>query len=399
MISLNTHPVFKSVNPFKKRGHIARFFLAGKYAKLFPRSTFIGVTGSVGKTLTVIACKTVLSEKMKVIATTDTDPKVANLDPIYNLPKTILRTKRDTKKVILEMGIEYPGEMDLYLSMVRPDTAIVTKIAYAHSQFLGGVDDIAREKGKLVEQLSEKGTAILNWDDSQTRKLADKTKAEVVYYGTDSKNCHVWAGDLKIRNFQTNFQLNYGVERVEVPTQLLGFHQIYPLLAAASLGISLGIPLINIKKALEKVSPAPHRMEVFPGHNNSVIIDDTYNSSPSAVEEAIDTLNQVPARRRIVVLGEMRELGDFSEKMHREIARKIYKEKIDLVLTGTGDAEIIGDELIKLGFIPERLSSGLSNPQLVAELLKIIAKGDVCLVKASKDVKFNEVVERIIKKK
>src|SRR5581483_5546920 len=100
-----------------------------------------------------------------------------------------------------------------------------------------------------------------------------------------------------------------------------------------------------------------------------------------------------------VVLGEMRELGNFSEKMHREIARKIYKEKIDLVLTGMGDAEVIGDELLKLGFIPERLSAGLSNPQLVAELLKVIAKGDVCLVKASKDVKFNEVVERIIKKK
>lgn len=399
MIDLGTHPVWKNVTPFKKRGHLARFFLARQYVKLIPRSKFIGITGSVGKTSTAIAAKEVLSEKYLTISTTDTNPDNANLDPIFNLPMTILRAKSKVKKVILELGIEHPGEMELYLSLVRPATAIITRIFYAHSQFLGPVEEIVKEKGKLVEQLPKNGTAILNYDDPVTRKLSEKTEAEVVYYGRDQDNCHVWAGNLRIEGFYTVFELNYNVERVEVRSKLMGFHQVYPLLAAAALGVNEGIPLINIKKALERVEPAEHRMQVISGFNGSIILDDTYNSSPAAVEEALETLNHVKARRRIAVLGEMKELGEYSEKLHRDIARKIYADKVDLVLVGGGDAQYIADELLHLGFIPERLHYGLSNTQIVSKLLKLVARGDVVLVKASRDVKFNEIVQRITKAK
>lgn len=398
-MELTHHPVWKNINPVKKRGHLARFFLAKQYSKLIPRSKLIGITGSVGKTTTALACKAVLSQKMEVLCTTDTLPTVSNLDPIFNLPMTILKVRNKTKKVILEMGIEHPGEMALYLSLVRPATAIMTKISFAHSEFLGGVDEIIKEKGKLVEQLPESGLAILNWDDPHSKKFAEMTKAQGMYYGFDPHNCHIWAGKPKIENFQTVFELNYGVERVEIRSQLLGFHQIYPLLAAATLGVSLNLPLITIKKGLEKLEPPSHRMEAFPGVNGSVVIDDTYNSSPAALEEAIDTLNQVAARRRILVLGEMRELGAYSEKLHREIARKIYKEKIDLVLLGGGDAQFIADELLELGFIPERLHSGLKNAAMVSILLKLVVRGDVVLVKGSRLTRLDEVVKRIIKSK
>jgi len=366
---------------------------------MLPRNLFVGVTGSVGKTLTTLACQLVLSEAMPTLATTSTMPGMINLDPIFNLPATILKIKPNIKKVIMEFGLEYPGEMDLYLDLVKPATAIITKLDYAHSQFLGDLPKIIEEKGRLIEQLPDNGVAILNWDDLNSRKLAEKTQAEVVYYGTDQKNCHVWAGNMRVENFHNVFELNYGVERVSIESETLGFHQIYPLLAAASLGVHEGLSLTTIKKGLEKVPSVEHRMQVFQGYNGSVVLDDTYNSSPAALEEALETLNHVPARRRIVVLGEMRELGEFSEKLHRDIARKIYTDKIDLVLTGGGDAKYIADELLKLGFIPERLHSDLQNPQIVSILLKAVAKGDVVLVKASKDVKFNEVVQRIIKPK
>lgn len=398
-MQITSHPVWENINPIKKRGHLARLFLARQYAKLIPRSKLIGITGSVGKTTTALACKAVLSQKMEVISTTDTNPKTTNLDPIFNLPMTLLRVRNNTKKVILEMGIEHPGEMDFYLSLAKPSTAIITKVSFAHSQYLGSVEEILSEKGKLVEQLPENGSAILNWDDPNSKKMAEKTKAQIIYYGFDSHNCHVWAGQKRIENFQTVFELNYGVERVQVRAQFLGFHQIYPLLAAAALGVSLEIPLITIKKALEQLEPPSHRMETFPGVNGSVIIDDTYNSSPAALEEAIETLNQVPARRRVLVLGEMRELGVYSEKLHREIARKIYKDKIDLVLLGGGDAQYIADELLDLGFIPERLHSGLKNAGLVSNLLKIIVRGDVVLVKGSRVTRLDEVVKRIVKTK
>ncbi len=377
---------------FKKPLHILRIFLAKQYAKLYDRGKFIGVTGSLGKTTTVSACLAVLSYKFKVITT---DP---NLDPVLNIPATILKVTPNVDKVILEMGIEYKGEMDFYLSLIRPKTVIVTKIAYAHSEFLGDISDIALEKGKLLEQLPQDGVAILNWDDLETRKLSQNVKGDVLYFGCDPKTCTVWAGNIRVENFKTTFELNLGVERVKVNYKLLGRHQVYPALAAAALGVLYDMPLTKIKLGLEEVLPFEHRLQVLLGPSGSIILDDTYNSSPSALEEALETLAQVPARRRVVVLGEMRELGKYSQKLHREVARKIYKEKVDMVFLGLGDANFIADELKSLGFLMERVETNLGNSQIVSKLLKSLGKGDVCLIKGSRAVRLDEVVQRIAKK-
>lgn len=376
----------------KKPLHLLKIYLAKQYAKLYPREMFIGVAGSVGKTSCVKACVAVLSQKYKTISTQ------MNLDPVLNLPTTILKINPKIKKVIVEMGIEYKGEMDFYLSLIRPKTIIFTKIAYAHSEYLGNLDEIIEEKGKLIESLDNKGIAILNFDDPSSKKLAKKCKGTVIYYGTDSQECSVWAGNVKIENLKTIFELNLGVERVKVNYQPLGVHQVYPALAAATLGVVNDVPLTKIKLALESVEPSEHRMQILSGPNGSTILDDTYNSSPAAVESAIDTLLQVSARRRVLVLGEMRELGNFSESLHRQVAQKIFKEKIDLIFLGQGDAQIIASELKDLGFWEERVESNLQNSQIVARLLKTLGKGDVVLVKGSRAVRLDEVVKRIAKK-
>ncbi len=399
-MNIANHPIWNQTAPttkakiskFKKPLHLVRIFLAANYAKLFPKTLFIGITGSAGKTSTTIACAFVLKQKYKTLST---EP---SLDPILNIPITILKIRPSIKKVILEMGIEYPGEMDFYLHLVSPATVIITTIAYQHSEHLGGLKEIASEKGKLVEQLSSEGTAILNYDDINVRKMVDLTSAKVIFYGTDKQNCHVWAGNIRIENFKTVFELNYGVERVEVKYPLLGPHQVYSALAASALGLNEGISLGSIKIALEKMEPAEHRMSVYEGFNGSIIIDDSYNGSPISVEAAIQTIQLLTARRRIVVLGETKELGQYSEEQHRKIARIIYKEKVDLVLLGTGEAKIIADELIKLGFPAERLESNLQNPQMVAQLLKVLNKGDVCLIKGSRSLRLDEVVKRVAKK-
>ncbi len=398
-MDITGHPIWNQVtpyqtriSPFKKPLHLLRFFLARQYAKLYDKNKFIGVTGSVGKTTCITASRAVLSQKFKVITTKP------NLDPVLNIPTTILKMTPNIDKCILEMGIEYPGEMDFYLSLIKPKTAIVTKISYAHSQFLGDLSSIAMEKGKLLEELPADGVAILNWDDLETRKLSEKCKGTVVYFGTDPQNCNVWAANFKIENFKTIFELNLGVERVKVEYKLLGKHQVYPALAAAALGIVYDIPLTKIKLALESIEPFEHRMQPVVGPSGSIILDDTYNSSPSACIEAIETLVQFPARRRVVVLGEMRELGEYSDTLHREVARKIYKEKIDMVFLGTGEANIIGDELKSLGFLDERVEQNLQNSKIVGRLIKTLGKGDVCLIKGSRATRLDEVVKRISKK-
>lgn len=398
-MNIDSHPIWNQVTPyktkipvFKKPLHLLRIYLARQYAKLYPAEKFIGVTGSVGKTTCVQACFQVLSQKYKTITTKP------NLDPVLNIPQTLLRLNPTIDRVILEMGIEYKGEMDFYLSLIKPKTVLVTKISFAHSEFLGSLEDITREKGKLVTQLPKEGVAILNWDDINCRKLQSLCAGQVLYFGTDHQNCTVWASNIKIENFKTTFELNFGVERVKVNYKLLGKHQVYPAMAAALLGVTLDIPLTKIKLALEAIEPQEHRLQPLPGPSGSIILDDTYNSSPQALEGAIDTLLQIPARRRVVVLGEMRELGRYSDMCHRQIGRMIYKEKIDLVFLGQGDAQIIADELITLGFLEDRMESNLTNPQLVKKLYKTLEKGDVCLIKGSRAVRLDEVVQRISKK-
>ena len=398
-MDITTHPIWDQVTPYKtkipsykKPVHLLRIYLAKQYARLYPKGMFIGVTGSVGKTSVVTAAFAVLSQKYKTLATKP------NLDPVLNIPATLLKLNPSIKKVILEMGVEYKGEMDFYLSLIKPQTVIFTKISYAHSEYLGGINEILQEKGKLIESLRDSGTAILNFDDPNSKKLAGKCSGSVVYYGSDPQNCIVWAGNIKIEDFKTSFELNLGVERVKINYQLLGSHQIYSALAAAALGVVCNIPLTKIKLALESIEPSEHRLQVVQGPNGSIILDDTYNSSPAALDGAIDTLLQVPARRRILVLGEMRELGKYSGELHRRVAQRIYKEKLDFVFLGQGDTEIVADELKSLGFWEERVEENLQNSKLVGRLLKFLGKGDVCLIKGSRAVRLDEVVKRISKK-
>ena len=145
------HPIWDQVTPYKtkipnikKPFHLLKIHLARQYAKLFPLSNFIGVTGSVGKTTCTRACVAVLSQKFKTLATKP------NLDPVLNIPSTILKLNPSIQKAVFEMGIEYKGEMDFYLSLIKPQIVIITKIAFAHSEYLGNINEILQKKKKII---------------------------------------------------------------------------------------------------------------------------------------------------------------------------------------------------------------------------------------------------------
>ncbi len=383
---------YSKISPSKNFFQILRTYLARQYAKLYSSNLFIGVTGSVEKATCIQAAAAICSRKYKTITTK------SHLDPVLDISQTILRINPGTQKVILDMGAENTGDIDFYLSQVKPKIAIFTKAAYIPGSAFGNAEEIQSEQEKLIGSLGEHGMAILNWDDNFSKKLAQQCRGNVLFYGMDQSNCTVWAGNINIENFGTTFELNSGVERVKVNFKLLGINKVYAALAAALLGVILDIPLTKIKPALETLEPQDHCMQAIYGPNSSVILDDTYNSSPVTVESAVDTLLSVPARRRILVLGEMRDLGSYSEAMHRGVARKIYKEKLDLVFLGQGETCFIEEELKSLGYWEERLGSNLQNSQLVSKLLKTLGKGDVCLIKGPKVVRLDEVVKRIARK-
>lgn len=389
MINISTHPVWEKVNPLKKQGHLLRLKLARQYSRFLPQEKFVGIAGSVGKTTTSTLAEAVLKEKYTVLKTKP------NLDPMFNLPITILHTRKRHDKILLEMGIEYPGEMEFYLSLIKPQTVIITRLSIEHSEFLGNIEKIIEEESQLVTQLSKEGCAILNYDDENARKLEAKTQAHVIFYGTDPTYCHVFASNVRFDKRGTIFELNYGSNRVEIQSKLLGEHQVYPMLAAAALGLQNDISLMKIKQALDKVEPPLHRMNLVEGMQEFTIIDDVYNSSPAAVEEGLKILEKMPGERKIAVLGDMLELGEFSQQEHRNLAPAIIKHKVDYVFLGQGDIAFTGEELIKQGYPSDRVSSNLPNQEIIKRLKEVVKKDDVLYLKASRGKHFEEILEQL----
>jgi UDP-N-acetylmuramoyl-tripeptide--D-alanyl-D-alanine ligase len=248
---------------------------------------------------------------------------------------------------------------------------------------------------EVLSHLDSQNTVISNWNDNLARKAMEKSEVQAFFYGNNSDHCHVWSSNFRINNFQSFFELNYGVERVEIRTPLLGEEQVSSMLAAAAIALNDGFSLMEIKKGLEKLSPLEHVLEPLLGYNHSYVLDDTDTVDPETIISSIDLLNYLPARRRIVVLGQV-ELAD--KKKYQNIAQKIFRDKIDLVFLTMGDAKIIKDELLELGFIEDRIEFNLQIPQIVSTLLKMMSKGDVVLIEGSSKLKMNEIVRRISQK-
>ncbi|MBI2334921.1 hypothetical protein HYU96_03930 [Candidatus Daviesbacteria bacterium] len=354
-------------------------YLAGKYSKLYPRETFVAVCGSAGKTAATLAAGKVLSQKYKTATTNPYQESTASV------VSTILKLNPTIKKAVFEVAVKHPGQMDFYLSLMQPAIVLITR----------GEKEAQDDMLKLVEQIPADGALIIGFDDLVGKKLAEACRGRVLYFGEDPQNCAIWAGNIKTEDFHTSFELNLGVERVKVNFPLLGRHHVYCAMAAALLGVLENIPLTKIKIALESLTPLEHHLQILEGPNGSTILDDTLAATPLSVERAIDTLMQIPARRRVLALGEMKDLDDLSDKMHRQIAQKIYKEKLDLVFLGTGEALIVADELKNLGFWEEKIEANLQNSQMVAKLLKILGSGDVCLIKGQRSSRLDEVVKRV----
>lgn len=339
-------------------------YLSRHYSKLYPKSIFIGVAGDWGRQEAITLSSLILSKKYQVLTAT---------------PTSMLKMTPKIKKVILEVNGGY--------NLIPPATLIINSLSEG-----------SREIVDLVSKMDEHSLLILNYDDINVRKLSEVTSAQAVFYGTDKENCLVWADNIRIEDFFTSFEINYGVERVKIDSPLLNEYQIYPMLAASCLGLGEGVSLTSIKNALGKMAPVEHQLQPILGYNNSVLLDDTLSSDPMLIEGSIDTLMKIPARRHILVLSEIKDLGNLSEAVHRKIAQKIFREKVDLVFLGIGEANFVSDELKRLGFLVERMEDNLQNPQIVSKLLKVLMKGDVCLILGGSSSRFDEIVKRVGKK-
>ena len=383
---MNYFGFYKHTTPWKRPYHVLRANLAKLWVGLFPQVEIIGITGSVGKTTTKEAIVQVLSERFKTLGT------IGNLDPVFNIPMTLLKIRPRTAKVVLEMGIEYPGEMDFYLNLAKPKIGVITRVYWTHTEFLGDLDGVISEKGKLLEALPKNGFAVLNFDDEYVReKMASKTQAKIFWYGSYPEVNLRISGFLHQGKEGSTFKLQHKNQEIEINWKLIGEHQTVAAAAAASVGFLSGLTLPEIKKGLEKLQPQPHRMNLIDGPNQSLILDDSYNSSPIAVVMALETLRALAHKgAAIAVLGDMLELGKYEKAGHSEVGAKAAEVNLDYLITLGKRAKIIAEKAKNDGIKNILMSNDIT--QVISEIKKNAQKDDVILVKASRHAHFERIV-------
>ena len=310
-------------HPVKRR--IARYYCL--ILQKFFGLTVIAITGSTGKTSTKEMTASILGLKGKTVASR------ANIDPIYNIPTTILRCLPSTKYLVLEMGVEFPEEMDFYLWLVKPQMAVITGIHITHTEFFKDVKGVFKEKSKLAKAISRQGYVILSGECNYLKKL-NKLKTNIIYYGKNSK---IKTEKIMMQGIKsTKFTLVVGEGKIDVQLPAIGEQNVQNSLAAASAAYFCGVNLKQIKKGLESFKPPVHRLIPL-RIKQSIILDDSYNNNPHAAEKTIETFNNLAKKRiKVVVFGDMAELGELGAKAHRDIGKILGASHLDL-LVGVGD--------------------------------------------------------------
>lgn len=367
-------------NLAKRVFHRLQDSAARLWAHFLPNVVVIGVTGSYGKTSAVGAIAQILSEKFTTFRTD------INLDTIFNIPLTILKLRPKHRFLVLEYGVDHIGEMNRHLGFVRPKVGILTGITPVHAEkdLLGSLEGIINEKKKMLDALPKDGLAVLNWEDQKVRELAKKIRARIIRYGYNRKECDYTATDIKVSLTGTSFNMvskNGWVMKMR--TGLIGRHFVQSCLAAAAVGEYFGVDKEEISNGLKKLKPATGRFSIEPGPLESILINDSLRANPASVLAGLETLKELSGKRKIAVLGEMGELGQYAEKMHRDVGRRLADLNIDF-LVGIGPLQKLTTESATASGVPEKRVFWAKDVAGAAEILeKIIKPGDLLYLKGS----------------
>ena len=348
----------------------------------------LAVTGSNGKTSTRMLMEKVVGQQLTVLATT------GNLNNHIGLPLTLFRLAPEHQAAVLELGMNHPGEI-LYLGGIcEPDVGVITNVGPAHLEGLGSLANVARAKAELLATIRPGGTAILNADDSLVAAMADDCAHRVVLFGTAEK-AQVRAENIVLTDAGTAFTLITPSGSLPVTLATPARVMISNALAAAAVGEVLGIALDRVKVGLEAFIPQTGRMGIRMLGRDIRLVDDTYNANPASMAAAIETLARMGSQRRtIAVLGDMLELGDQATALHRQIGRTVGDHRIDrLYVTGAFAADV-ADGAREAGMALDRIVSD-SKPAITGQLTADLETGDIVLVKGSRGMAMETVVEAI----
>lgn len=365
----------------KALGDIARYYKA-KY-----NVPTVSVTGSVGKTTTKDMVSSVLAQKYKTHKTPN------NFNNDIGVPLTIFGIEAEYRAAVIEMGMNHFGEISYLTDIVRPDCAIITNIGMSHIENLGSREGIFKAKMEITESFSADNVLIVNGDDDYLKTL-DNTPYKLIKFGMSDEN-DIYAKDV-VNNglFGTEFTVVHCGGEFRARVTQPGVHNIYNALSAVAAGLCMGLSENECAAGLEECVYTSSRLEIIK-HKGMEIISDCYNSSPDSVRAALKVMRETKQPRRVAVLGDILEMGEYAKDAHYELGSAVVESGCDMLITAGGNAREIGHGAIDGGM--ENVVCFDTTEELNANISSLIADGDCILVKASHGMRFDTVVDEIKK--
>jgi len=343
----------------------------------------VGVTGSAGKTTTKESIAHVLSARYRVLKSE------GNFNNHFGLPLMLLKIEPEHDVAVIEMGMSHAGEIRALAKIAQPETGVVTNVAPVHLEFFDSLSGIARAKYELIESLPSNGIAVLNAGDEYVSQFGREFKGKVIMYGTKP------TADVRCENVATHgaegseFDIVTAGGRARARLPLVGEHNILNALAAVAVGLAHGMTLPQAAGALSTLTPPDKRGQVLQ-LGNITVINDCYNSNPKALGAMVDALSTMKAKRRIVVAGEMLELGPSGAELHRAAGQHMAEKKIDVFIGVRGLAQ----EMVAGASDAGMCAEFVATPEEAGDWLAREARdGDVILLKASRGVKLEKALE------
>jgi UDP-N-acetylmuramoyl-tripeptide--D-alanyl-D-alanine ligase len=352
----------------------------------------IGITGSVGKSTTKEVVAEVLSQRYCTLR------NKGNLNNEIGLPLTLFSLTEEHERAVLEMGFYVPGEIEFLCDLASPHIGVVTIIGTVHASRAGTQEEIARGKSELVQALPEDGHAILNYDDLLVRGMAEKTRAQVFFYGMDY-GVDLWADNVESLGLEgIRFFMHYRHERnrpaevLQLRVPLIGRHSVQTALRAAAVGLVDGLTWQEIVSGLRSSSNELRLISVRT-KNGALILDDTYNASPESMLAALNLLNDLVGRK-VAVLGDMLELGQYEQRGHEMVGIRAA-EVVDELVTLGERGKVIAEAALEAGLPIDRITALEDVEQAIQYLQPNLRSNDIVLVKGSNMMRMDRIVSAL----
>lgn len=349
----------------------------------------IAITGSVGKTSTKDIVANVLSKKFNVLKTE------GNYNNEIGLPLTVLRLKEHTA-MVLEMGMNSFGEIRLLTNIAKPTTCILTNIGTAHIGKLGSRENILKAKLEILEGLKEKGTVIINYDNDLLHDWYNKNKNQYscMTYGIHEESDFM-ATNIVLEKDRSHYELQTEKDKVFMKVPVAGEHFIYNSLCATCVGSIYGISMNNITQAISDFTLTEKRMDILEKEKQIKIMNDCYNASYESMKVALECLAKMGEERKIAVLGDMFELGEYTKQLHRKVGEEVVKNKIDILITVGEKSKEIAEGAISKGFTEDAIFRVENAKQATQKLKELLKPKDLVLIKASNGMKLDVIAQEI----